>query len=81
MKGIGFIVTPGFQVVSLSALGAFEFANSSVPRPVYHIPVLSQTGGVDVRPASSGVLAFVPLYRSTIEVRPLTMPSVRMRAK
>ena len=94
MQRIGFLVSPGFQVVSLSALGAFEFANSSVRSPVYDVRVLSETGGrvpssvglaietkrlgnsvfdtmivcgsmdvadgaVDIRPASSGVLAFV----------------------
>jgi len=94
MQRIGFVVSPGFQVVSLSALGAFEFANASVRRPVYDVRVLSETGGhipssiglavetkrlgssffdtvivcgsmdvadggVDIRPASRGVLAFV----------------------
>jgi len=45
MQRIGFVVSPGFQVLSLSALGAFEFANSSVRRPVYDVYVLSEAGG------------------------------------
>jgi len=45
MQRVGFVVSPGFQVVSLAALGAFEFANSSVGRPVYDVRVLSDAGG------------------------------------
>ena len=32
MQRVGFVVGPGFQVMSFAALGAFEFANSSVER-------------------------------------------------
>jgi transcriptional regulator GlxA family with amidase domain len=45
MQRIGFVVSPGFQVVSLAALGAFEFANSSTRRPVYDVHALSEAGG------------------------------------
>jgi transcriptional regulator GlxA family with amidase domain len=45
MQRVGFVVSPGFQVMSIAALGAFEFANSSVEKPVYDIRVLSEAGG------------------------------------
>jgi transcriptional regulator GlxA family with amidase domain len=45
MQRIGFVVSPGFPVMSLAALAAFEFANSSVARPFYDVRVLSEAGG------------------------------------
>lgn len=45
MQRIGFVVSPGFQVVSLAALSAFEFANSSDKGPAYDVHVLSEAGG------------------------------------
>ena len=45
MQRIGFIVLPGFQVMSVGALSVFEFANKEVGEPVYDVRLLSETGG------------------------------------
>jgi transcriptional regulator GlxA family with amidase domain len=45
MQRIGFIVLPGFQVMSLAALSVFEFANREMDKPVYDVRLLSETGG------------------------------------
>jgi transcriptional regulator GlxA family with amidase domain len=42
---IGFIVLPGFQVMSFAALSVFEFANKEMGEPVYDVRLLSETGG------------------------------------
>jgi transcriptional regulator GlxA family with amidase domain len=45
MQRIGFIVLPGFQVMSLAALSVFEFANREIGETVYDVRLLSETGG------------------------------------
>jgi transcriptional regulator GlxA family with amidase domain len=45
MQRVGFVVGPGFPVMSVAALAVFEFANSSVERPFYDVRVLSEAGG------------------------------------
>ncbi len=45
MQRIGFIVLPGFQVMSVGALCVFEFANKVMGEPVYDVRLLSETGG------------------------------------
>jgi transcriptional regulator GlxA family with amidase domain len=45
MQRIGFIVLPGFQVMSIGALTVFEFANKEMGEPVYDVRLLSETGG------------------------------------
>jgi transcriptional regulator GlxA family with amidase domain len=45
MLSIGFVVTPGFPVMSLAALSVFEFANFSAEKQLYDIHVLSEDGG------------------------------------
>jgi len=45
MHRIGFVVSPGFQLMSFAALSAFEFANLSAPRPFYDVQVMSEAGG------------------------------------
>src|ERR1700722_4106047 len=54
MHRIGFVVSPGFQVMSFAAMSAFEFANLSVDSPLYDVRMLSQTGGQV--PTSMGML-------------------------
>lgn len=44
MQRIGFIVLPGFQVMSVGALSVFEFANKEMGEPVYDVHLLSETG-------------------------------------
>jgi len=45
MQRIGFIVFPGFQVMSLAATSVFEFANREMGEPIYEVHLLSETGG------------------------------------
>jgi transcriptional regulator GlxA family with amidase domain len=45
MQRIGFIVLPGFQVMSFAAISVFEFANKEMGEPVYDVHLLSETGG------------------------------------
>jgi len=53
MQRIGFIVFPGYQVVSFAIISVFEFANISAGRPIYDVQILSEDGG-PIR-ASAGV--------------------------
>jgi transcriptional regulator GlxA family with amidase domain len=53
MQRIGFIVFPGFQVMSFAVISVFEFANFEVGKPVYEVRLLSETGGATR--ASSGL--------------------------
>src|SRR5712692_982225 len=45
MQRVGFIVLPGFQLLSVSALSVFELANWEMGEPVYDVRLLSETGG------------------------------------
>ncbi len=45
MQRIGFVVSPGFQVMSLAVASVFEFANMEMSEPVYDVHLLSETGG------------------------------------
>src|SRR6266851_5589956 len=45
MQRIGFIVLPGFQMLSVSSLSVFELANWEIGEPAYHVHLLSETGG------------------------------------
>ncbi len=64
MLSIGFVVTPGFPVMSLAALSVFEFANYSAEKPLYDIHVLSEDGGPI--PSASGT----KLETAAFEERP-----------
>jgi transcriptional regulator GlxA family with amidase domain len=44
MQRIGFVVSPGFQVMSFAALSVFEYANKQIGDPVYDVRLLSETG-------------------------------------
>jgi transcriptional regulator GlxA family with amidase domain len=46
MLTVGFVVTPGFPVMSLAALSVFEFANLSTDEKYYDVHVLSEHGGL-----------------------------------
>ncbi len=41
---IAFVVSPGFQVLSLSHTTGFEYANLSTDRAAYEVEVLSEAG-------------------------------------
>jgi transcriptional regulator GlxA family with amidase domain len=45
MQQIGFLLFPGFQIMSLAAVSAFEFTNLEIGEKVYDIHYLSETGG------------------------------------
>jgi transcriptional regulator GlxA family with amidase domain len=45
MLPIGFVVTPGFQMMSFAALSAFELANVGAGETLYDISLLSEEGG------------------------------------
>jgi transcriptional regulator GlxA family with amidase domain len=45
MQRVGFIVLPGFQMLSVTALSVFELANWEIGEPVYELHLLSETGG------------------------------------
>src|SRR4051812_47817807 len=45
MLRIGFVVSPGFQIMSLTAMSVFEFANIAAGEPVYEVQLLSEHGG------------------------------------
>ena len=44
MLTLGFVITPGFPVMSLAALSVFEFANNVAQTKLYDIEVLSEDG-------------------------------------
>ncbi|MFS8049429.1 GlxA family transcriptional regulator [Rhizobium sp. BR 314] len=45
MQQVAFLLFPGFQIMSLAAVSAFEFANLELNEKVYDIHFLSETGG------------------------------------
>jgi transcriptional regulator GlxA family with amidase domain len=45
MQRIGFIVLPGFQMMSMAVLSVFELANWEIGEPIYDLHLLSETGG------------------------------------
>lgn len=45
MLRIGFVLTPGFQIMSLAPASAFEFANLVAGETLYGIEILSEAGG------------------------------------
>ena len=57
MQRIGFIVFPGFQVMSFAVISVFEFANIQIGEPVYDVKLLSETGGSIRSSAGMSVVA------------------------
>ncbi|SHK33520.1 transcriptional regulator, AraC family with amidase-like domain [Bradyrhizobium lablabi] len=45
MQRVGFIVYPGFQLMSFAVISVFEFANLQVGELAYDVKMLSETGG------------------------------------
>jgi transcriptional regulator GlxA family with amidase domain len=60
MLRIGFIVLPGFQMMSMASLSTFEFANGEMDEPVYDLHLLSEAGGL-VRSSIGVVVMTEPL--------------------
>ena len=63
MQRIGFVVSPGFQVMTFAAITVFEYANKEMAEPVYDVRVLSETGG-SIR-SSIGVSVVTEPFRAT----------------
>jgi transcriptional regulator GlxA family with amidase domain len=57
MQRIGFIVFPGFQVMSFAVISVFEFANLEIGKPVYDVQLLSETGGATRSSIGMGIVA------------------------
>src|SRR5580704_8221228 len=64
MRRIGFVLTPGFQVMSFAALPVFEYANKEMGEPVYDLHLLSETGGL--MRSSIGVSVVTEPFRATV---------------
>ena len=45
MQRVGFVVFPGYQVMSMAVVSVFEFANLEIKEPFYDVHLLSETGG------------------------------------
>ncbi|PVZ41061.1 GlxA family transcriptional regulator [Pseudomonas sp. CC120222-01a] len=46
MHTLGFVVLPGFQLMGLTAITAFEIANLTLGKPAYEVTLLSEVGGL-----------------------------------
>jgi len=64
MQQIGFVVFPGFQVMSFGLISAFEVANNIAGSTVYEVRLLSEKGG-PVR-ASSGIAVETAAFDDTV---------------
>ena len=53
MLRIGYVLPPGFQMMSLAAVSAFELANLTAGKKLYEIHALSEDGGPT--PSSLGI--------------------------
>ena len=53
MQRLGFVVFPGFQMMTFATLSAFEVTNKLLPEPFYDVRLVSETGGLI--PSSIGV--------------------------
>ena len=61
MRRIGFVVTPGFQVMTFAAFSVFECANKEMRKPVYDVRLLSETGG-SIRSSIGVTVATEPFH-------------------
>ena len=76
MQRLGYIVSPGFQVMGFSAMSVFEFANIAAGEPFYDVHLLSESGH-GIR-SSLGITveteAFDQTYYDTVIVGGMTDP-------
>jgi transcriptional regulator GlxA family with amidase domain len=66
MQRIGFLVFPGFQVMSCAVISAFELANREMGEPVYDVRLLSETGG-SIRASIGMSVATDPFDRANFD--------------
>ncbi|HJY49849.1 MAG TPA: GlxA family transcriptional regulator, partial [Stellaceae bacterium] len=64
MRRIGFVLTPGFHVMSFAALPVFEYASKEIGEPVYDLHLLSEAGGL--MRSSIGVSVVTEPFRTTV---------------
>ena len=64
VQRIGFLVSPGFQVLSFATSSAFEYANREMGQPAYDVRLLSETGG----PVRTSMGISVAQSRSTTRI-------------
>jgi transcriptional regulator GlxA family with amidase domain len=57
MQRVGFVVFPGFQVMSFAVVSVFEFANIQLGEAAYDVKLLSETGGSIRSSAGMSVVA------------------------
>jgi len=63
---IGFVIFPGFQMMSLAAASVFEFANVQSGEALYDIRILSETGG-PVRSSTGIIVDSTPLGAARLD--------------
>jgi len=66
MQRIGFIVFPGFNVMTCAVIAAFELANREMGEPVYDVRLLSETGG-SIRASIGMSVATHPFGRANFD--------------
>src|SRR5262249_51428412 len=66
MQRIGFIVFPGFNVMTCAVIAAFELANREMGDPVYDVRLLSETGG-SIRASIGMSVATHPFGRANFD--------------
>ena len=66
MQRIGFVVFPDFQMLALSALSVFEFANRATAKPLYEVELVSESGGM-VRSSIGVAVETAAIGRSTYD--------------
>src|SRR5258708_24656582 len=49
MRRIGMVIFPGFEILDMAALAVFELANHNAGKELYHVDMLSETGGLVAR--------------------------------
>ena len=79
MRHIGFVLSPGFQVMSFAALSVFEYANKEMGEAVYDVRLLSETGE-SIRSSIGVSVATEPLGRRTASLREHIRSGGRTRA-
>jgi transcriptional regulator GlxA family with amidase domain len=55
MKRIAVLVFPGFQILDMAAIAAFELANMQLGKPFYRVDVLSEDGGLVMSSSGAAV--------------------------
>ena len=66
MQRIGFLVAPGFQVMTFAAFSVFEYANKEMGAPVYDVRLLSETGG-SIRSSIGVSVATEPFHVTNLD--------------